>query len=366
MQAVVFVKPYELAIRTVPTPTLEAPTDAIVKVIVSAICGSDLHPYRGAEKGIVEGTRMGHEFVGTVVQVGADVKRLAVGVRVCSPFTTNCGDCFYCAKGLTCRCEKGQLFGWVESGGHGLHGGQAGYVRVPLADATLVPVDDGMSDEHALLLGDILSTGFYCAERAGLTKGGGDVAVVVGCGPVGLLAVASACALGAAKVIAVDCVPERLALARELGAATVLDFTKDDVPAAVRAATEGRGADAVLEVVGAAPALRLAVDCLRPGGTLSSVGVHAYERMPFSPIDAYDKNITFKAGRCPARDVMARAQCAMLGPNAKADVTRIITHRLPIAEAVGAYKMFNAREDGAIKILLYPEGGTGGGGGGGN
>lgn len=298
---------------------------------------------------------MGHEFVGTVAAVGAGVTRLAVGQRVCTPFTTNCGDCFYCAKGLTCRCVRGQLFGWVE-GGHGLHGGQAGYVRVPLADATLVPVDDDTSDEHALLLGDILSTGFYCAERAGIKPGAKQVAVVIGCGPVGLLAVASACALGAARVIAVDCVPERLALARELGAAATLDFSKDDVPAAVRAVTGGRGADVCLEVVGAESALRLAVDCLRPGGTLSSVGVHAYERMPFSPIDAYDKNITFKAGRCPARDVMSRARAVMLGPGARADVTRIITHRLPLGEAVGAYKMFNAREDGAIKVLLYPRG----------
>ena len=187
--------------------------------------------------------------------------------------------------------------------------------------------------------------------------GGKQVAVVVGCGPVGLLAVASAVALGASRVIAVDCVPARMALARELGAAAALDFTKDDVPAAVRAVTGGRGADAVLEVVGAASALRLAVDCLRPGGTLSSVGVHAYERMPFSPVDAYDKNIVFKAGRCPARDVMARARATMLGPGARADVTRIITHRLPLADAVGAYKKFNAREGGMIKVLLYPGGG---------
>ena len=154
----------KLKYETVPDPTIEDPRDVIVKVDLAGICGSDLHPYLEREKGLDHGTVMGHEFVGQIVETGGEVRGLSVGDKVFSPFTTNCGDCFYCRRGLTCRCTSGQLFGWIEDGA-GLHGGQAELVRVPLADSTLMKIPECISPEEALLMGDIFSTGFFCAEH---------------------------------------------------------------------------------------------------------------------------------------------------------------------------------------------------------
>ncbi len=174
-------------------PRIASPSDAIVQVDVAGMCGSDLHPFFGREKGLDRGTVMGHEFVGKVIETGSSVKCVTVGDRVYAPFSTNCGVCFYCRAGLTSRCEQGQLFGW-RSRGFGLHGGQAERVRVPLADSTLMKVPEGLSDESALLLGDNFSTGFYCADMADLNKSFSTV--VIGCGSVGLLAILSAKLLG--------------------------------------------------------------------------------------------------------------------------------------------------------------------------
>ena len=220
MNAITFQDIEALAFESVPDPEIIEGTDVIVRVQAAGLCGSDLHPYFGRERGIEQGTVMGHEFVGEVVEAGSEVRSLSVGDRVVAPFTTSCGDCFYCGIGLTARCEKGQLFGWVQDGA-GLHGGQADFVRVPLADGTLVPVPEGLDDGVALLAGDILSTAAYGAELADI--GEGDLAVVVGCGPVGLLAIRTALARGARAVVAVDSVPSRLALAEKFGA-TPADF----------------------------------------------------------------------------------------------------------------------------------------------
>jgi len=207
------------------------------------------------------------------------------------------GGCYYCAIGLTARCTAGTLFGWVE-GGEGLNGGQAEYVRVPMADATLMRLPDDIGLDEALLLGDVLATGYHCARMAEVGPEG--TYVVLGCGPVGLMAVLAARSLGAERLLAVDAVPERLALAAQFGAAP-LQLDRADVVAEVRQATGGRGADAVLEAAGTEAAGRLAYDLVRPGGTIAVVGMHHADRFSFSPGEAYDKNLTYRVGRCPAR-----------------------------------------------------------------
>jgi len=337
-----------LKYETVADPTIEDARDVIVKVDMAGICGSDLHPYLEREKGLDHGTVMGHEFVGEIVEAGGSVAGLSAGDQVFSPFTTNCGDCFYCRHGLTCRCTNGQLFGWREEG-KGLHGGQAELVRVPLADATLMRVPEGITPEEALLMGDIFSTGFFCAEQASVGPEG--TYVVVGCGPVGLMTVTAAMELGAERLFAVDLIPDRLAVAERFGA-TPIHLLNEDPVAVVKEATDGRGADGVMEVVGSHPAMRLATDLLRPGGTISSIGVHTEETIAFTPVEAYDKNITFKSGRCPARHYMER-----LVPVVQArrhDLTAIISHRMPLSEGVDAYEMFNSRLFGCTKVVLEP------------
>eukprot|EP00898_Chlorokybus_atmophyticus_P008908 jgi/Chlat1/9018/Chrsp94S08345 len=269
----------------------------IVAVRLAGLCGSDLHPYAGRELGLDLGTIMGHELVGTVHESGKNVTNFEVGDSVCSPFTVNCGHCFYCEKGLTARCEKSKCFGWVENGA-GLQGAQAQYVKVPMADATLVHLPDGVTDMEALLLGDVLPTGYFCAERAleGVDFQQEEVVVVIGCGPVGLMAIASAFHLGAPRVIAFDSVPARLSKARELGA-EAFDITIHEPWQTVQEHSIGRGVPAVMEVVGLPQALKMAYDLIRPFGTISSVGCHTAPSFPFSPADMYNKNVTLKMGR---------------------------------------------------------------------
>ncbi|MFM8347255.1 MAG: alcohol dehydrogenase catalytic domain-containing protein, partial [Bacteroidota bacterium] len=204
MKALTFTGVESVTIETIPDPEIIHEQDVIVRVKTCAICGSDLHVYHGREKGIDLHTAMGHEFAGEVVAKGRGVKSLAIGDLVMSPFTTSCGDCYFCNIGLTCRCTRGQLFGWVENG-KGLHGGQAEFVRVPLAESTLMKIPDGLGMELAVMLGDIIPTGFFCAKQ-----GQGKVVGVAGCGPVGLMAVLGADYYGAERIYAFDSVPERL------------------------------------------------------------------------------------------------------------------------------------------------------------
>jgi threonine dehydrogenase-like Zn-dependent dehydrogenase len=337
-----------VALARVDDPRIERQTDVLVRVRLTAICGSDLHVYHGRERGLDPGTVLGHEFVGEVLDCGREVEGLLPGDRVLSPFTTSCGACFFCREGLTARCERGELFGWVQDG-KGLHGSQAECVRVPLASGTLVPIPAGVTDEEGLLLGDVASTGYYCARQAGIRPEG--VYVVLGCGPVGLMAVVGARHLGAETVLALDRVPERLALAARFGAHPV-DLSREDPAERVRAATSGRGADAVLEAVGSPEATRLAFELARAGGTVSAVGVHTERQFPFSPVEAYDKNLTYRIGRCPARAVLE--ELVPLVRSGVHDLTSIISHRLPLERGVEAYEMFDAKRDGCTKVVLAP------------
>jgi len=346
MQALTFGGVEKIIHQTVPEPKILNPTDAIVQITLAGICGSDLHVYHGRETGLDEGTVMGHEFVGTIVETGNAVKKFKKGSRVLSPFTTSCGECFYCLIGLTCRCEKGNLFGWIQSG-HGLHGAQAQYIRVPMADTTLVSLSNDLSEEKGLLLGDIFSTGYFCAENAGVNNKG--TYVVVGCGPVGLMTILAANDLGAENLFAVDYSNERLQMAKEFGA-TPLNLSSINVRLAILNATNGRGADAVMEVVGSSEALRLAIEILRPGGTISSVGVHTTKNFSFSPGEAYDKNLVYKIGRCPAHyyaEKLLREQVIQRYP-----VEKIITHQFSLNDGARAYEIFDKKLDNCIKAVL--------------
>jgi len=348
MYAITFHDIETLVFERVPDPVLLAPSDAIVHVRVAGICGSDLHPYFGRERGLDPGTVMGHEFLGEVVDVGPDVARVRPGDVVVAPFSTSCGTCFYCRTGLTARCERGELFGWVQEG-RGLHGAQAELVRVPLADGTLVQVPEGLDDAVALLAGDILSTAAFGADLAEVAAG--DVVVVVGCGPVGLLTIRAALERGARAVVALDRVPSRLAAAVRFGAIAV-DVAEGDPGAVVREHSEGRGADAAVEAVGSPEATRLAADLLRPGGRLAAVGVHTEPHLALSPGEIYDRNLRYASGRCPARHylpaslALATRDAALLGA--------LITQRLPLAQGVAAYRRFAAREEGWTKVVLLP------------
>lgn len=354
MKALTLSGPFEVRFESVPDPLIIDPGDVIVRVDCGAICGSDLHVYRGHEKGLDPGTTLGHEFAGTIIEVGPEVSRFRVGMRVTSPFSTSCGRCTACLCGLTARCENGGLFGWVENG-QGLQGVQAEYARVPLADTTLVEIPDGIGFDDALFTGDILATGTYGVLRADV--GPGDSVAVIGCGPVGLMAVLAAFQNGAQTVYAIDGISERLELAVGFGAQAV-NFTNEDVAARVVGETEGLGVNAVIEAVGHPSATRLAFDLVRPGGTLSAVGVHTEEHFAFSPGDAYDKNITYRAGRCPARalmdDLIASLPARDLRP------TDIVSHRIPLSDGVRGYTIFDGKQEGCTKVLLVPDDAPGG------
>ncbi len=348
MKALTFAGKRTIRLESVAEPTIEDPSDALVAVRLSAVCGSDLHVYHERETGLDHGTVMGHELVGEVVEVGPAVSGLKPGDRVAAPFTTSCGHCFYCARGLTCRCVEGQLFGWVQ-GGQGLQGTQAERVRVPLAESTLVRLPPDVSDEEGLLLGDVLPTGHFCADLAGV-EGSGAYAVI-GCGPVGLMAILAARRKGATRLLAVDRVPERLNLAKTLGAQP-LDIDKESPIEAIQAWTEGRGADAVLEVVGSPEATRLAMDLVRPGGAIASVGVHTEPHLAFAPAEAYDKNLTYRTGRCPARQYMDRLLPQI--PELRPALGSLVSHRVPLEDGPGAYALFDQKQHGCIKVLLRP------------
>ena len=348
MQALTFGGVETIICQSVPDPAILQSGDAVVQITLAGICGSDLHVYHGRETGLDEGTVMGHEFVGTVIETGSNVKKFQNGSRVLSPFTTSCGDCFYCRLGLTCRCEKGNLFGWVQNN-QGLQGAQAQFVRVPMADTTLISLSNDLSEEKGLLLGDIFSTGYFCADNAGINENG--TYVVIGRGPVGLLTIVAAKHLGAVNLFAIDFSNERLAMAKELGAIP-LNPSIIDVSASILNITNGRGADAVMEVVGSADALRLAIDLLRPGGTISSVGVHTAKNFSFSPGEAYDKNLIYKIGRCPAyyyAEKLLREGLIQQYP-----VEKIITHHFDLSKGARAYEVFDKKLDNCIKAVLHP------------
>jgi threonine dehydrogenase-like Zn-dependent dehydrogenase len=346
MRALVFEGVGGVAVANVADPLLAAPTDAIVRVDAAGLCGSDLHVYRGRERGLDAGTVMGHELIGTVVAAGPAVRGFAAGDRVVAPFSTACGSCFYCRRGLSARCVEGQLFGWVE-GGRGLQGAQAELVRVPLADSTLVSVPDGVPAEEALLAGDVLATGWFGAENGGVHAG--CSVAVVGCGAVGAMAVAASRALGAETVLAVDPAADRRYLAARFGAEPV---APDEAVERARVTTAGRGVDVAIEAVGTPEATRLAWELVRPGGTISALGVHIEPALAVSPGALYDKNLAYRAGRCPARSLLPRLLPFVVGR--RWPLAELVSHRLPLTEGPAAYAAFDRREPGWTKVVFRP------------
>lgn len=346
MRAITYHAPYDVRVEAIADARLLEDGDALIQVEVAGLCGSDLHVWHGRETGLDAGTVMGHECLGRIVEAGRGVTRWRIDDRVVCPFTTSCGACFFCRRGLTARCTQGRLFGWVERGA-GLQGTQAELVRVPLADATLMAAPADVPPEVALLLADVLPTGWHAARMGDVEAG--SVVAVIGCGPVGLCAVLAARERGTARVFAVDGVPERRELARQWGAEPV-DPTAGAARDAVRVATENRGADAVLECVGSEAAGRLAFELVRAGGVISTVGVHHEARLAFSPGEAYDRNLTYRIGRCPARAY--GEELAPVAARHAEKLARIVTHRAPLERGPELYRVFDEKRDGCLKVVF--------------
>jgi len=347
MHGLIFEHAGSISYRTdLPEPRVEDPGDAIVAVSHSGLCGSDLHPYAGREPAR-PGVIPGHEAVGEVVAIGPRVATVAVGTRVLVPFTTSCGECPPCRRGLTARCERGRLFGWGDpddAGSPALQGAQAQYVRVPLADGTLVPIPADLDADTALLLTDNLPTAWEAVRRADPIPD--QPLIVVGLGSVGLCAVIAAHAVGASPVIGIDPVAERRARATRLGASVVADPADADRIDA---------APAVVEAAGTSPAQRTAADLVRPGGTLSIISVQTETSFALSPIEAYDRNLTVRAGRASVRHTLDALLPRVLHDAVSVPAAQIITHRnLPLSAGPDLFERFAARADGLIKASFAP------------
>ncbi|NOY55430.1 MAG: alcohol dehydrogenase catalytic domain-containing protein [Actinobacteria bacterium] len=332
-----------------PDPRLEADTDAIVAVHRAGLCGSDLHPYLGREV-VRFGVIPGHEVVGEVTATGSAVSGLSVGQRVMVPFTTSCGECNPCRSGLSARCARGELFGYGDAtdlSKPALQGGQAEFLRVPLAESTLVAVPEGISDEAALLLSDNFPTGWHAARRAAVRPG--RAAAVVGLGSVGLSAVAAAKTMGADPVLAVDPVDDRRKRAERLGARTAHPREAESVADLM---TEG-GFVSVIEAAGALPAQGLAFRLLRPGGTLSIIAVQTADAFAFTPVDVYDRNATIRGGRAPVRSVLERLLPVVAAGRVTIPTEVIVTHPgVPIEQGPEMYRRFAACEPGLVKVFF--------------
>jgi 2-desacetyl-2-hydroxyethyl bacteriochlorophyllide A dehydrogenase len=344
VQAVTFQAPGEVRLEERPEPELAARDDAVVSVEATGVCGSDLHIYHGRVQ-IEPGFILGHEFVGTVVAAGDAVTEVSEGDRVLGCYCSACGNCFFCRRGDYHKCDEGRVFGHGKTLGS-LQGAQAEQVLVPHANLTLRRVPEGMSDEAALFAGDVMGTGYHAIADAGLEPG--DVAVVLGLGPVGLCAVQAAQAAGAARVIAVDSVEDRLEMAKSFGAEPV-HLTEGDPRAAVKQATGGRGADVTVDAVGHPDALELACRLARKAGTVCAVGVYA-ERVQVHMGIVWIKALTLKTGHANVIGHVDRVLSMM--DAGVLDPTPLVTHHMPLAEAAEAYAVYDRRE--ALKIVMTP------------
>jgi threonine dehydrogenase-like Zn-dependent dehydrogenase len=388
MKAVCWYGTEDVRVESVPEPKLLNRRDAIVKITLTAICGSDLHIYDGYIPTMHKGDILGHEFMGEVLEVGRDVNNLKKGDRVVVPFNICCGRCFYCQKGLWSLCDNSNpnaalaekmngfsgagLFGYSHIYG-GFAGGQAQYARVPFADVGPLKVPDDLRDEQVLFLSDIFPTGYMAAENCNVQPG--DVVAIWGCGPVGQFAIRSAYLLGATRVIALDDIPERLELARR-GNAEVLDFSEVDVLEKLKELTGGRGPDACIDAVGMEAhgnaihkaydrakqtvrldsdhpfALRQCILACRKGGTVSIPGVYSSSIDKFPMGIAFAKALTFKMGQTHMRRYMQplleRIQRGEIDPSF------IITHRIDLENASEAYRVFHDHDDHCIKVVLNP------------
>ena len=351
MKAITFHGVGDVRATDVADPRLVDATDVLLRITTSAVCGSDLHQYHGRGGGalVQTGALMGHEFMGVVEEAGAAVRSVNVGDRVVVPFNVSCGQCDACRQRLTSQCSTTGRAVFGGRFGHVWGGGQAERIRVPFADHLCEKVPADLSDDDALFLGDILSTGYLCAENGGIRPG--DSVAVFGAGPVGLLALQSAQLFGPARVFAVDRVDYRLTLAEEFGAEPV-SLDAGDPAERLRALTGGRGPDVVLECVGHETPFTQAIQSVRAGGVVSSVGVYVEPSMAFPAREAFFKDLTLKMGICNAR-----AFISLLMPlvrRGKLHPARIVTHTLALKDAPRGYAIFDAKQDRAIKVMLKP------------
>lgn len=347
MRALTFVDFGRVEMADVPRPSIEEPTDVVLRVTTTAICGSDLHVIHGRIPGMTPGSVLGHEFVGVVEEVGSAVTTVKPGDRALASFIIPCGDCWFCRKRLFSRCPDQRVFGYGMFLGD-LNGGQAEFVRVPNADLVLRVIDDSLSDEKVLFAGDIFTTGYDCAVEARIEEG--DIVVVQGCGPVGLMAIQAARTFRPSVIYAVDTVAQRLEMAQGFGAVPI-DASAVHVPSHVQDHTEGRGADVLLECVGAIPALLGAIDVVRAGGRLSIIGVYSEPEMELPLNLTFVRAIDLKF--CGTANIIGRWDEAMdLIVDGSADPASIISHRLPLEDAPRGYELFASRE--ALKVVLTP------------
>lgn len=384
----------DVRVEDVPDPVLKEPTDAIVRVTSTAICGSDLHLYDVLGPYLHSGDVLGHEFMGVVEEVGSEVDDLKPGDRVVVPFNISCGHCWMCDRGLYAQCETTQvrsrgtgaeLFGYSSLYG-AVPGGQAELVRVPHADFGPVTVPEGMADERFLYLSDILPTAWQGLKYGDV--GEATTVAVIGLGPVGQLAVRAAPLLGARRVIGVDLVPERLALAASWGAETVDVRSVDDVAGTLIQMTDGRGPDSVVDAVGMEAhgnpvsealitgvahlpkplgrksietagidrlrALHTAIEAVRRGGTVSVSGVYGGTADPMPMLTMFDKGITMRFGQCHVRHWTAELLEIAMRSEDVLGLESLATHHVPLEEAPDAYRMFREKRDGCIKVVLRP------------
>ena len=394
MKAVCWQGRHNVKVETVKDPEILNPRDCIVRITSTAICGSDLHLYDGFIPTMHKGDILGHEFMGEVVEVGTAIKNLAIGDRVVVPFTISCGHCHFCKRELYSLCDNsnpnahvadglyGQscagLFGYSHMMG-GYAGGQAQYARVPYADIGPLKIPDGVEDESVLFLSDILPTGWMAADNCNIQPG--DTVAVWGCGPVGLFAIQSAYLLGAECVIAIDRVPERLALAEQVCGAEIINYEEVDVQEELMLKTGGRGPDSCIDAVGMEAhgaghalstlqyvydkaktsvfqetdrpiALRQAIQSCRKGGVISIPGVYGgvLDKVPFGA--AFQKGLTFRMGQTHVKRYMKPLLDMIL--DGKLDPSFVISHRLKLDEAAGGYKTFLEKADSCTKVILDP------------
>jgi 2-desacetyl-2-hydroxyethyl bacteriochlorophyllide A dehydrogenase len=344
MRAVTFQAPYEVRVEEKPDPELEAPDDAIVRIEATGVCGSDLHIYHG--RVVIEpGFTIGHENVGVVEQAGPAVTSVAVGDRVLGCFQVACGTCWFCRHGHFHKCDESRTFGHGATLG-GLQGTQAEKALVPRANLALRRVPESLSDDVALFAGDVMGTGYHAVVDAGVRPG--DVVVVLGLGPVGLCAVQAARVAGAARVIAIDSVPDRLEMARRFGAQPV-HLTEEDPRAAVKAATEGRGAEVAIDAVGDPRALDLAIRLASKAGTVQAIGVYA-ERCEVHMGLVWIKSLHLCGGQANVIGHLDKV-LALMGAGVL-DPAPLVTHHMTLTDAPEAYAMYDRRE--ALKIVLQP------------
>jgi len=353
MRAMVFHGVGEVHLEEVPIP-IAGIGEAVVKVTLTTICASDTHIAKG-EWPVAAGRILGHEPVGIIHELGPGVVGYHLGQRVMVGAITPCGTCFYCLKGQPSQCA-GYDGNWVPGGGwrlgNSIDGCQADYVRVPYAQANLTPIPDGLSDEAVLLLTDIASTGFSASEKANVTIG--DSVAVFAQGPVGLCAAIGARLKGAGLVIVVDGIPERLAMAKRMGADVALNFREQDVIAEIRNLTDGRGVDVAIEALGTPQTFTNCLKAIRPGGTVSSLGIysHTLEIAPGDYIgglgDQCIVNTLCPGGKERMRSLMSMVQHHHL------DLTPLLTHRFSLDQIEEGYRLFGNQEDAVLKVAIRP------------